>query len=85
MEIRARIQASRFAMWEDVVGIVDGTNFNFKFKPYKDHRSVQYFNHRKKAYGLQATVICNDRGEIIYFHSQFPSSVHDARAFRATR
>ena len=71
-------------LWQDCVRTLNGTYFALKFKPYPDERSVQYFNHCKKFYRLEAIVICNDRGKIIYFSSVYLASVHDARYFKAT-
>lgn len=84
MKSRLRNSDRGIDLWQDCVGVLDGTYFPFKFKPYPDERAIQYFNHHKKFYGLQATVICNDRGKVIYFSSIYPASVHDARCFKAT-
>ena len=35
-------------LWQDCIEMLDGIYFVWKFKPYPDERSVQYFNHRKK-------------------------------------
>lgn len=62
---------------KDCVGILDGSYFRLKLKPYPDGRAVPYLNHSQKIYGLQATMICNDLGRIIHFTSLYPASVHD--------
>lgn len=86
LAMRRRLQANpRHNLFKHCVGVIDGTYFAFKFKPYPDERSVQFFNYRKKFYGLQATVICDDLGRILQFSSVFPALVHDARCFRVTR
>lgn len=84
LESKARLKDSSHSLWEDCVGIVDGTFLTFRWRPLAKDTSVQYFNHRKKAYGLQATVICDDQRRIIHFTALYPGAVHDARAFKST-
>lgn len=83
--IKVRLQETEHDLFEDCVGIVDGTFLEFRWKPMDKVTSVQYWSYRKKAYGLQATVICDDQKRITHFTALFPGAVHDARAFKATR
>ena len=85
LESKARLQDSAHSFWEDCVGIVDGTFLTFRWRPFTKEVSVQYFNQRKKAYGIQATVMCDDQRRIIHFTALYPGAVHDARAFKSTR
>lgn len=83
--MKQRLRDAGFELFEDCIGVVDGTMFPFKWKPFPDDRAVQYWNYRKKSYGLQATIVCDDMGRIIHFSSVYPGSVHDARCWRATK
>lgn len=84
-QIKLRLRDRGFCLFEDCVGFLDGTMFAFKWKPYPDERLVTYFNHRKKAYGLQAPLICDNLGRILHFSLLFPDSAHDACCWRATQ
>lgn len=85
LKAKERIKNSAYSLWENCIGIVDGTFLRFRWRPLTKDISLQYFNHRKKAYGLHATVICDDQRRIIHFTSLFPGAVHDARAFKHTQ
>ncbi|RPB22608.1 hypothetical protein L211DRAFT_753371, partial [Terfezia boudieri ATCC MYA-4762] len=39
---------------------------------------------RKSRYGLQAMLICDDIGRILFFYSIFLGSSHDAKCFSTT-
>jgi len=80
-----RVVVAGFGLFEDCPGSLDSTISPFKFKPFSDHRGIQYVNHRKKAYGLQATIICDVLGRIVHFSLIYPAPVYDARCWRATR
>ena len=70
-------------LWEDCVGIVEGAFIPFAKRPFPQDKAAQYWNRRKKEYGLHATVICDDQHRILVFHSMFPGGCHDAKAFRS--
>ena len=70
-------------LWEDCIGIVDGTFIPFARRPFPQDRAIYYWSHRKKKYGLQATIICDDTRRILVFHSRFPGGCHDSRAFKS--
>ncbi|RPB27335.1 hypothetical protein L211DRAFT_894039, partial [Terfezia boudieri ATCC MYA-4762] len=80
-QMKKRLRDSGFELFKDCVGFLDGTTFPFKFKPYPDDRGVHFFNYRKKCYGLQAMIICDDVGRIVIFSSVYPASVHDGRCW----
>ncbi|RPB21763.1 hypothetical protein L211DRAFT_755297, partial [Terfezia boudieri ATCC MYA-4762] len=80
--MRSRLHNAGFSIFSECIGIVDGTLIPFKWRPYpKENMAIQYRNYRKSRYGLQATVVCDDMARILFFHSTFPGSSHDARCF----
>ena len=44
-------------LWQDCVGVIDGTFLPFAKRPFPQDQAVYYWNHRKKKYGLQATIV----------------------------
>ena len=83
--MKLRLRSMGLELFEDCVGFLDGTIFSCKLKPFCDNWGIQYVNHWKKAYSLQATIISDDLGRIVHFSSIYPTSVHDERCRHATR
>ena len=54
-------------------------------QPSESELAVDFFNHRKQKYVMQATIICNDQRRTLQFSSMDLASVHDMRAFRKIR
>ena len=82
LQMRTRLQG-KFPLFEDCIGILDGTLIAFKNRPNRDPTVyTQYYNHRKAKYGLYATVICDDQKRFIHFCARWGGAVHDARALR---
>ena len=78
MKLRLRDHPSG-AVWEDCIGILDGTLIPFVGKPgIPKDQAADYFNHCKQLYGMQATVVCNDQNCITYFSSLYPGNIHDS-------
>ena len=75
-EMKARLSLQG---WPDCVGIIDGTHVGLETKPLKYHEC--YFN-RKSFYSINVTIVCDDRGKIIYFYAGWPGTTHDNRVFR---
>lgn len=84
MRMRLRQDPGRhgWKLFENCIGVLDGTLLPFKIQPAQTEISIDFFNRRKQRYGLQATVVCDDRARILHFSCQHPGSVHDARAWR---
>ena len=86
-EMRLRLRADErkngWGLFESCVGIVDGTLLPFKIQPAEPEIAIEFFNRRKQRYGLQATIICDDRNRILQFVSKHPGSAHDARVYRS--
>lgn len=72
-----------WGLFRDCIGIVDGTLIPIKYRPYQQERAAEFWNYRKAKYGLQVTIICDDRRRILMCDAQYPGAVHDARAFKA--
>ena len=68
--------------WPDCIGIIDGTHIGLEWKPTKYHEC--YFN-RKSFYSINITVICDDRGRILYFYAGWPGTTHDNRVFKNSK
>jgi len=84
MKLRLRARPS-WAIWEDCIGILDGTLIPFTGKPgIPKDQAADYFNYRKQMYGMQATIVCDDQNRITYFSCLYPGSVHDSRTFKAS-
>lgn len=77
-EISRRIAEKSKGIFQDVVGFIDGTYITLKYTPMHDY--FYYFN-RKYTYGLNATVVCDDRRRILWSRAGDTSAVHDARIF----
>ena len=60
--------------WPQCVGIIDGTHVGLESKPTNYHSC--YFN-RKSFYSINVTIICDDRGKILYFYAGWPGTTHD--------
>lgn len=76
---------SGFPVFRDCVGMIDGSLLAFRWRPFPtEERAMQYWNHRKSKYGLQATLVCNDKGRILYFSSSYPGYSHDAKCLSLT-
>ena len=43
-----------------------------------------YFN-RKSFYSINVTIICDDRGRILYFYAGWPGTTHDNRVFKNSK
>ncbi len=81
--MRQRVEAQGFDLWRNCVGIIDGTLIVLKHAPpLPRHEMLEFKNYRKQQYGLQATVICDDRRRITQFSCHLPGAAHDARAYR---
>ena len=72
---------SRLALegWPDCIGIIDGTHVGLETRPTKYHDC--YFN-RKSFYSINVTIICDDRGRILYYYAGWPGTTHDNRVFK---
>jgi hypothetical protein len=54
--------SSRWALFENCIGIIDGTLIPFRTNPRLDRvTKVAYFNYQKKRYGLNALIVCDDQ------------------------
>ena len=84
MKLRLRARPS-WAIWEDCIGILDGTLIPFTGKPgIPKDQAADYFNYRKQMYGMQATIVCDDQNRITHFSCLYPGNVHDSRTFKAS-
>lgn len=66
--------ADHDSVFRDCIGYVDGTELILKYKPEKNHEG--YFS-RKKIYGFNMQVVCNDDGRFTYVHVRATASSHD--------
>jgi len=75
---------SRLALegWPECIGIIDGTHVGLETKPTKHHNC--YFN-RKSFYSINVTIICDNRGRILYFYGGWPGTTHDNRVFKNSK
>ena len=75
MKIRLWSRES-WRVWEDCVGLIDGSLFPFVSKPgYPPDIAADFFCRRKQSYGMVGTVICDDTYKILNFTCLFPGSV----------
>lgn len=81
--MKGRLEDAEFDVFRHCIGIIDGTLIVFRRAPsLPQAQMLEYKNYRKKEYGLQATVICDDRRLITEFTCHLPGAAHDARAYR---
>jgi len=67
-------------IFKDCIDIADGTLIAFGHSPgFPTHdQNADFFNFKKRRYGMQATVVCDHKWRIRRFHMILPGSVNDA-------
>ena len=65
LRLLADAEDNGWPLWQDCIGIVDGTLVPFKGRPLGKEESAEYFNFRKAKYGLQVTLIVDDKRRVL--------------------